>query len=100
MPEDQTLLLQRMQRTLDDIKSILVLSNQDKLAETKKKLLPEGSVKLQIYELCDGTKTLQDIAAAIQKPDNYVSSYLSILRRDGLIRGAEREGLQVYGQIF
>ena len=100
MPEDQTPLLQRMQQTLDDIKSILVLSNQDKLAETKKKLLPEGSVKLQIYELCDGTKTLQDIAAAIQKPDNYVRSYLSILRRDGLIRSVDHEGRQVYEQIF
>jgi len=101
MPEeDQTVLLKMMQQTLDDIKSVLVLSNQDKLAETKKKLLPDGSVKLQIYELCDGTRTLQDIVAAIQKPDNYVRSYLSILRRDGLIRSVEREGRQVYEQIF
>jgi DNA-binding transcriptional ArsR family regulator len=101
MPEEnQTVLLKRMQHTLGDIKSILVLSNQDKLADAKKKLLKEGSVKQQIYELCDGTRTLQDIATAIQKSTDYVSSYLTILRREGLIRTVEREGEQVYEQIF
>ena len=101
MPEDdQTLLLKRMQHTLDDIKSILVLSNQDKLVDAKKKLLKEGSVKQQIYELCDGTRTTQDLAGAIQKSADYVSSYLTILRREGLIRTVEREGKQVHEQIF
>jgi len=98
--EDQMSLLRRMQHTLDDIKSILVLSNQDKLAEAKKKLLKEGSIKQQIYELCDGIKNLQDIAIAIQKSTDYVSSYLTILRREGLIRTVEREGKQVHEQIF
>lgn len=101
MPEeDQTSLLRKMQNTLDDIKAILVLSNQDQLAQAKKKLLKEGSIKQQIYELCDGTKTLQDIATAIQKSADYVSSYLTILRREGLIRTVEREGRQVHEQIF
>jgi Mn-dependent DtxR family transcriptional regulator len=101
MPEeDQMLLLKRMQHTLDDIRSILVLSNQEKLTDAKKKLLKEGSVKRQIYELCDGNKTIQDIAAAIQKSTDYVSSYMTILRREGLIRTVEREGRQVYEQIF
>jgi DNA-binding transcriptional ArsR family regulator len=98
--EDQISLLRKMQHTLDDIKAILVLSNQDRLGEAKKELLKEGSVKQQIYELCDGTRTLQDIAAAIQKSTDYVSSYLSILRREGLIRTVEREGRQVHEQIF
>jgi len=101
MPEeDQTLLFKRMQRTLEDIKSILVLSNQDKLAEAKKQLLKEGSVKQKVYELCDGARTLQDIAAAIQKSTDYVSSYLTILRREGLIRTVERDGKQLHEQIF
>jgi DNA-binding transcriptional ArsR family regulator len=101
MPEDdQTQLLKKMQHTLDDIKSILVLSNQDKLIEAKKQLLKEGSVKQKIYELCDGSRTLQDIATAIQKSTDYVSSYLTILRREGLIRSVERDGKQVHEQIF
>jgi len=101
MPEEsEKELLRKIQRTLDEIKAILTLSNQDKLAEAKKSLLKEGSVKLQIYELCEGTKTTQDVAQALQKSTDYVNSYLSILRREGLIRTVEKEGRQVHEQIF
>lgn len=101
MPEDEQLsLIRKMQHTLDDIKAILVLSNQDKLADAKKRLLKEGSIKQQVYELCDSVRTTQDIAGAIQKSADYVSSYLTILRREGLIRTVEREGKQVHEQIF
>jgi nucleoside-diphosphate-sugar epimerase len=91
-------LLKKIQRTLEEIKAIL--TNQDKLAEAKKALLKEGSVKLQVYNLCDGTKTTQDIAQALQKSTDYVNSYLSILRREGLIRTVEKEGRLVHEQIF
>jgi CRP-like cAMP-binding protein len=93
-------LLKRIQRTLEEIKAILTLTNQDKLAEVKKALLKEGSVKLQVYNLCDGTKTTQDIAQALQKSIEYVNSYLSILRREGLIRTVEKDGRLVHEQIF
>jgi len=101
MPEEtEKDLLKKMQRTLEEIKAVLTLTNQDKLAEVKKSLLKEGSVKLQVYNLCDGTKTTQDVAQAIQKSTDYVNSYLSILRREGLIRTVEKDGRQVHEQIF
>ncbi|MEM1577360.1 MAG: hypothetical protein QXT98_07610 [Archaeoglobaceae archaeon] len=101
MPEEtERDLLKKIQRTLEEIKAILTLTNQDKLAEVKKALLKEGSVKLQVYNLCDGTKTTQDIAQALQKSVEYVNSYLSILRREGLIRTVEKEGKLVHEQIF
>lgn len=101
MPEEtEKDLLKKMQRTLDEIKAILTLTNKDKLADVKKSLLKEGSVKLQIYNLCDGTKTTQDLAQALQKSLEYVNSYLSILRREGLIRTVEKDGKQVHEQIF
>jgi hypothetical protein len=101
MPEEtEKDLLRRIQRTLEEIKAVLTLTNQDKLAEVKKSLLKEGSVKLQVYNLCDGTKTTQDVAQALQKSTDYVNSYLSILRREGLIRTVEKDGRQVHEQIF
>jgi hypothetical protein len=93
-------ILESMRRTLEEVKAILVLTNQEKLNAVKKDLLKEGSIKLQIYEMCDGTKTTKDVAAAIQKDAGYVSSYLTILRREGLIRSMETEGKQVHEQIF
>lgn len=93
-------ILDSMRQTLEEIKSIIVLINQEKLKQVKKSLLKEGSVKLQIYDLCDGIKTTKNIAAALQKNLNYINSYLSILRREGLIRTVEKEGKQVHEQIF
>ena len=100
MPETTDDLLRNIQKSLDEIKAILTLVNQEKLEQTKKLLLKEGSVKLQIYNLCNGTRTAKDIAKTIQKDSAYVHSYLSILRREGLIRTVEKEGKQVHEQIF
>jgi len=101
MPEEsEKELLRKIQRTLEEIKAVLTLTNQDKLADVKKSLLKEGSVKLQVYNLCDGAKTTQDVAQALQKSTDYTNSYLSILRREGLIRTIEKEGRQVHEQIF
>ena len=100
MPETTDDLLRNIQRSLDEIKAILTLVNREKLEQTKKLLLKEGSVKLQVYNLCDGTKTTRDIAETIQKDSSYVHSYLSILRREGLIRTVEKEGNVVHEQIF
>jgi len=98
--ESEKDVLKKMQRSLEEIKAILTLTNQDKLAEIKKALLKEGSVKLQIYDLCDGTRTTQDLAQIMQKSTDYVNSYLSRLRREGLVRKIEKEGKQVHEQIF
>jgi len=101
MPEKtEKEILDSIRRTLEEIKAVLVLAYQEKLSEIKKNLLKEGSIKLQIYGLCDGTKTTQEIAQNIQKTTDYVNSYLSILRREGLIRAVEKEGRQVHEQIF
>jgi hypothetical protein len=101
MPEkSEKEILDSMRQTLEEIKAILLLTNQEKLNEVKKDLLKEGSVKLQIYGFCDGTRTIKDIATAIQKDAGYVSSYLTILHREGLVRTVEKEGKQVHEQIF
>lgn len=93
-------LLKGILRSVEEIKSLFVLANQEKLADAKKTLLKEGTIKLQIYNLCDGTKTSQDLAQTIQKSAEYVGSYISILRREGFIRTVEKEGKQVHEQVF
>jgi hypothetical protein len=100
MPEVSGKDLEKLQKTLEEIKAILILTNQDKLDQAKKLRLKEGSIKLQIYNLCDGTKSTQDLAQAIQKSTDYMNSYLTILRREGLIRTVEKEGKQVHEQMF
>jgi len=85
---------------LEDIKALLLLTNQDKLEEMKKKLLKSDSVESQVYELCDGVNTSQDITNKIQKSPEYTGAVISKLRRKGLVRTIEREGKKVHEQRF
>ena len=101
MPEEsEKELLKGILRSLEEVRSLFVLANKKKLSEAKKGLLKEGTIKLQIYDLCDGTKSTQDITQAIKKSAEYVGSYISTLRREGLIRTIEKDGKQVHEQIF
>jgi DNA-binding transcriptional ArsR family regulator len=100
MTENDSDTLKSVQGTVEDIRAILVLAFQDKLIEKKKELLREGSVKKHIYELCDGARSREEIARALKKSADYVSSYLTRLRREGLIHAVEKEGQEVYEQVF
>ncbi len=93
-------LLKEVLHSLEEIHSVLILANQEKLEKAKKRLLKEGSMKQRIYDLCDGTRTTKVIADAIRKDLGYVNSYLSILRREGLIRIIGKEGTVIHEQIF
>jgi len=100
LPETDAEVLRRIESALDEIRSILKMIHQDKLEEVKNRLLPKDSIKKQIYDMCDGTRTTQDIAKSLQKETGYASSYITILRREGLVKTVEREGMQVHEQVF
>ena len=91
--------LDEIKTLLEDIKGLLLLTNQDKLDEMKKRLLKPGSVESQVYDLCDGVTT-QDIASKIQKSPEYAGAVVSTLRRKGLVRTVDRGGNKVHEQRF
>ena len=92
--------LEKILDAMEEIRSLMVLINQDKLTQIKANLLKTGTVKEMIYNMCDETKTVDEIAQSLGKDNGYVHSYLSILRREGLIRNIVKDGRQVYQQIF
>jgi hypothetical protein len=89
-----------IRQILYEIKAIQTLMKQDKLDASNNRLTSEGSIKKQVYYLCARTKTTKDMADALQKSTDYVISYLSILRREGLVRTAEKDGAQVHEQVL
>lgn len=101
MPEESERdILKKIQALLEDQKGLLLVLNQDKLDELKKRLLKPGSIENQVYELCDGINTTQLIANKIQKTPEYAGAVISTLRRKGLIKTMERSGDKVHEQIF
>jgi len=101
MPDEtEREILKQMQGTLTEIRAILALANEEKLTQAKKRLLPDNSMKFQVYNMCDGTKTSQDIANAIQRPEPSILAAIGNLRNEGLVRSFERGGKLVHEQIF
>jgi hypothetical protein len=83
---------------LEDIKGLLLLTNQDKLDAMKKSLLKPGSIENQVYELCEGVTT-QEIAGKI-KSQEYTGAVISTLRRKGLVKTVDRDGNKVHQQRY
>jgi hypothetical protein len=92
--------INKIQRDLEELKSLIIILNQNDLETKKNKLLPSGTIKKQIYDLCDGSKNISELARSIGKSNEYTGSYLSRLRREGLIRKIEKDGEIYHEQIF
>jgi hypothetical protein len=93
-------ILKKIQTLLEDQMGLLLILNQDKLQEMKKKLLKPGSIESQVYDLCDGTNSYQEIATKIQKTPDYARAVVGNLRQKGLVKTVDRAGNKVYEQIF
>ena len=92
--------LEEIKQSLQDIKSILLLANQDRLQAAKANLLKTGSVEQQVYDLCDGENTNQAIADVLHKPEKNIRAVISSLRQKGLIKTIDRNGQKVHEQIL
>lgn len=97
--ETESDVLKEIQRSIEDLKGLFVLANQDKLEEVKNKLLKAGSVEEQIYELCDANNIVQDIAKQTKKPEYNIRAVVSTLRRKGIIR-LKSGSTDIYEQRF
>jgi len=84
---------------LEDIKAILLLTNNKTIQESKNQLLQEGSEQKKIYDLCNG-KTSEEIGKEIKKEMKYVNSNISRLRQKGLIKTIDKNGKKIHEQRF
>jgi hypothetical protein len=92
--------MNEIKQTLDDIKAILLLVNQDKIAQAKKALLKEGSVEKQVYDLCNGENTTEDVSNILKKPTANIRAVISSLRQKGLVKTIEKDDRKVHDQVI
>lgn len=85
---------------LEDIRELLLLSNQDKINEMKSKLLKPGSMEETVYNLCQEEISNEQIANEIKKDAKYVRAVTSNLRQKGLIKTIEKDGKKIHARRF
>lgn len=91
--------MKQVLEALEDIKAILLLSNNANIEEAKKRLLKEGSEERKVYDLCDG-KTTEEIVAATGKAAGNIRGVLTNLRHKGLIKTVDNGDKKVHEQRF
>lgn len=82
---------------LEKILSVLKLANSEAIHKEKEAILKGAeSTKRKVYELCDGKRTVNDIASELALSQPNVSQHLSSLLESGLVLYTELGGKKYY----
>ena len=94
--EIQNKILKRLENVDTNLKlylNLFKLINEDKIEEKKEKVLSH-ELRRQIYESCDRTLSVKQIAEKVRKDPAHVAYHLNILTSAGLlsceVKGRER----------
>lgn len=90
---EDTRLLWRINKNLEEISykldrliSMYEFSQKHELERLKQEVLGRSKIRREVYDLCDGTKTVRDIARRTEKSIQQVSMVLSTLEEAGLVK--------------
>jgi len=92
--------LEEISAKLDRVISLLTLTQKRELEEFKDKIIGRSSIRMEIYNLCDGTRTVQEIAKRVGKSLPHVSSVLSVLEQAGLVISKEVGRKRYYERVI
>jgi DNA-binding transcriptional ArsR family regulator len=87
--------LYRVEDKLDDIIGILRLERGEAIEAARVRVLAGSTLRKRIYELCDGSRSVSEVAVALGKPVQQISNNVTILRDSGLVKEV-RSGKQKY----
>ena len=92
---DVLLALHRIEDRLQEIAEILKLGHKASIEAVRRQALAGSSVRQRVYELCDGAKSVSEIAEAVGRTIQQVSNNIAILQSAGLVREI-RKGKEKY----
>jgi len=104
---EDTRLLWRINKNLEEISykldrliSMYEFSQQHELERLKQEELGRSTIRREVYDLCDGTKTVRDIARRTEKSIQQVSMVLSTLEEAGLVKSRKVGRKKYYIRIL
>lgn len=92
--------LEQVNAKLDRLIALFVLIQKRELDDARRKAIARSEVRREIYNLCDGTKTVQDIAKRLGKSLPHISKELAFLEEVGLVRPIEVGRKKYYERII
>jgi len=102
--EQREELLWKILKTLEDISgkmdrmiSLVEFSQKRELEFLIKEAIGKSEVRREIYELCDGTRSVREIADILRKSVPHVSIQIAELEKAGIVK-ARRVGKEKYYQ--
>jgi DNA-binding transcriptional ArsR family regulator len=93
MTNEQTeilLALHNIEDRLQEILEILRIGNRETIKAAQRKVLVGSFLRKGIYDLCNGDKSVSEIAKELNKSIQQVSNNITLLQNAGLIKETRR----------
>lgn len=90
---DQTeilLILHNIEDRLKEIADVLKVTNREAIEAAQRQVLSGSALRKRIYDLCDGNRSVSEIAKTMGKAIQQVSNNITILQNAGLVKEVRR----------
>jgi DNA-binding transcriptional ArsR family regulator len=91
--------LEEISSKMDQLISLYRFVQGHELERSREKVLGKSKIRREIYGMCDGTKTVQEIARMANKSIQHVSMILKTLEKGRLIESKEIGKKKYYVRI-
>jgi len=78
-------LLREISSKLDALLAVMRITFRENIEAAKERSFARSDIKKSIYELCDGERTVDEIARRLGKSREYVRVYLVTLEEEGIV---------------
>jgi DNA-binding transcriptional ArsR family regulator len=92
------LALHRIEDRLQEIAEVLKMGHKEAIEATKRKAIAGSPLRKQIYNLCDGNRSVSEIARILGKSVQQVSNNIALLQDVGLIKEVRRGKEKCYAK--
>lgn len=92
------LALHKIEDRLQEIAEILRVGYRETIEATQRRVMAGSRLRQKIYGLCDGTRSVGQIAKALGRSVQQISNNIALLQSAGLIREVRRGKEKCYSR--
>ena len=92
------LALHNIEDRLKEIADVLKVGNREAIEAAQRRVLAGSPLRNKIYNLCDGNRSVTEIAKTLGKAIQQVSNNITVLQNAGLIKEVRRGKEKYYAK--